>query len=309
MKATVDLGLSWIGWEGTRNPKSLVQIAEDHLLVHELLEQTGFSHVYDPEQPFYEIELSKDDPRLAHLFERLQSRPDLVGPWIKVSHRYSNAELESAPLLSWFPTNQAVEDDAYALHPSRTKGEPDPSFALCPVCGGRLQQRRNLRLKRSLMGARDLSATYARDIIVSERVQTLFAQHGITGADFRPVDSHMQIGRPEPNLFQLTTTHVLQPMRSPPTEFQRILKCAECGNSSRYLKHTHWWSGFEYREDTPIYYQREAVSGALDVNATCERFGEPHVACPFILISQRLHRLLKQERVKNWDVVPVHIVE
>ncbi len=309
MKATMRISLSWLGWKGNKSPKSKSDIESDRQLVRELLAEVKSIDAFNPEQPFYDLELDKDDPLLAHLIERLQARPDLVGPGITVMHRFGKFELAEAPLLVWRMTNQAVEDDVYDMEVDGYKGGPAAAYVHCPICRAMLQQRRNLRLRTRRMGARDLSLTFGGDVILSERVRTLFAQHQVTGVAFRPVEADVRPHRPGPQLSQLVATHTLPPMQAPPTEFEGTQQCAECGTTAQFIKHTHMWGVLMYYEPTPIFYYRGVMSDTADINATCERLGEPPVARPYLLISQRLYQLLLQERVKSWDVEPVHIVE
>jgi hypothetical protein len=98
-------------------------------------------------------------------------------------------------------------------------------------------------------------------------------------------------------------------MASPPTEFQREQHCEVCGTRSRYIKHTHYWGWIRYYEETKVYYPKDVLEKAADFNRTVERFGELPDCTPYVLISQRAYRWLREQQVKGWKVEPVYLVE
>ena len=65
----------------------------------------------------------------------------------------------------------------------------------------------------------------------------------------------------------------------------------------------------QYREDTDIYYPRTVLKVIQDFSYTAEHFGELRVAHPYVIITQRVYRLLRERKVKNWKVIPVYLVE
>jgi hypothetical protein len=52
-----------------------------------------------------------------------------------------------------------------------------------------------------------------------------------------------------------------------------------------------------------------SIGGAQDFNRTAELFGDLPDGHPLVLISQRVYRLLREQRVKGWEVVPVYLTE
>ncbi|HOL56856.1 MAG TPA: hypothetical protein PLD75_04760 [Spirochaetota bacterium] len=54
---------------------------------------------------------------------------------------------------------------------------------------------------------------------------------------------------------------------------------------------------------------REAGEEVQDFNHTVELFGEQRVAHPYIIITQRGYRFLREHKVKNWAAVPVYLVD
>jgi len=173
-----------------------------------------------------------------------------IPPHIRVERRYSLKELESAPLLIWGPTNQAIEDDYYGLYPSRDRKGIGDYVRRCSSCGAPLEQIRDLRVNARKMGKRDLSLTYSFEIILSPRLAQKFQEAGFTGFTLRPVWHYTRPHEGEPPLYQLVVTHTLPPMASPPTEFERVQHCPACGTTARYLKHTHYWGKIRYYEET-----------------------------------------------------------
>ncbi len=112
--------------------------------VQEILERIGYGHVFDPKRFYYDFHNVEIGSELFNvLIEELQKDPHLARPGsISIETRYTRQELESAELLIWGPTNQAIEDDYYDFDyydPSATIRERDtegvgPSFKKCAAC-------------------------------------------------------------------------------------------------------------------------------------------------------------------------------
>lgn len=296
-------------------PKIPEEKARDEALAREILQQVeGMRGVkvtlVDFDRFGYNLEVTGDEA-FRFLMEALQQAPHLVSSSrVRVWKTYTSRELEASPLLLWRVTNQAIEDDYYTLYfkEGQAKGIA-PYTRHCATCGAPLQQVRDMWVDATNMGERDLSLTYSFEIILSERLARLFQEAGLTGFRLHPVQHCWRPYPGESVLYQLVVTHTLPAMASPPTEFEEVKHCPECGTTTRYLKHTHYWGKIRYYEDTDVYYTREALKGAEDFNRTAELFGEPRIAKPWILISQRVYRLLKEHKVKGWAAVPVYLVD
>lgn len=316
MRAKVYISLWW-GDEYGRPPKSPEELERDKRRVKEILGRMGYGREFEPERRLYKFELDKGSKALNILLEELQSDPHLAGSNTTVWRSYTRQELKSAELLIWGPTNQAIEDDYYDFDyydPSKTSRERDtegvgPSFKECLACRTSLEQVRDLVVNKRLMRGKDISLTYSDQVIMSEWVGRLLQEHGLTGFDLRPVHHYKKPYKGEPTLYQLVVTNVLPTMASPPTEFEHFHHCDVCGRTSRFLKHTHWWGKIQYYEDTDVYYPRSVLEAAKDFNHTAEYFGELRVAHPMIIITQRVYRLLREHKVKNWAAVPVYLVD
>ncbi|MFZ1238204.1 MAG: hypothetical protein WAV74_22920 [Anaerolineae bacterium] len=316
MTKTARLWISWTDRYG-QPPKTVEQLTRDKRRVKEILTQAGCGHLFDEEHGL-ELDVKVESQEFNILIQELQKDPHLVPPGgLYIWQPCSRQNLESAKLLIWSPTNQAIEDDYYDFDyydPSKTGRERDtagvgPSFERCSACNTSLKQRRDLVVNKRLMRGKDSSLTYANQAILSERVGRLLQEHDLAGFELRPVQHYRKPYQNEPTLSQLVVTNVLPPMAAPPTEFEQLLDCTVCGHKSRYLKHTHWWGKIQYREDTDIYYRRSILAAIKDFNHTAEYFGELRVAHPYVIITQRVYRLLRERRVKNWTVAPVHLVE
>lgn len=316
MKAKMYISLWW-GDEYSRPPKSLENLDHDKRRVKEILERMGYGEKFESERKLYEFELDIGSEALNTLIAELQSDPHLAGSNTTVWRSYARQELESADLLIWGPTNQAIEDDYYdfdyydpseAIHERDTTGI-GPSFQECPACYTSLKQRRDLVVNKRLMRGKDISLTYAYQVILSEWVGHLLQEHGLSGFELRPVQHYRKPYSGESTLYQLVVTNTLAPMAAPPTEFEGLHHCDACGRTSRFLKHTHWWGEIRYRENTNGYYPRQVLRTAKDFNHTAEYFGELRVAYPYVIITQRVYRLLREHKVKNWAAVPVLLAD
>jgi len=295
-----------LGWSLAKPPE---EQEKDKFKVLKLLQRIGKGRRFNPNQNWYPLDLDVDSSEFALVFEEISKDPD-IGELLRIEHQYTEEELEAAPLLVWGSTNQAIEDDYYTLHfkKGQAKGIA-PYTRNCEVCRAPLEQVRDIWVDVRKMGKRDLSMTYTFEVILSARLARKLQESGLTGFTLRPVWDYRRPNQGEPRLFQLVVTHMLPPMASPPTEFERELRCEVCGTESRYLKHTHWWGRIKYYEQTNVYYPKGVLETAADFNRTAERFGELPVSKPYVIISQRAYRWLREQRVKGWRVEPVYLVE
>jgi hypothetical protein len=286
--------------------ESLDEIVQDKQWARELFQQTKVRRFREGPRGFdFEIDMERSEFWIW--LKAFQERTDLR-PYIRVERRYSDYELSSAPLLEWWPTNQAIEDDYYDLKEDGYQGGPQASHRRCPACRAELEQVRDLLVDTRLMGKRDLSLTYSFEIILSARLARMLQEAGFTGFTLRPVWDYRKPYQGEPKLYQLVVTNVLPPMASPPTEFEQEQRCEVCGTQTQYLKHTHFWGRIQYYEETDIYYAREVLEQAADFNATYERIGGLPDGHPLVLISQRVYRWLKEQGIKGWSARPVYLV-
>jgi len=306
MKRIMYLGLYW-GDRYGEPPKSQAQKERDRRRVRELLKNIGKEKMFKPDEQLYDLELEICSPVFHYLMEELQKTPHLASSYIRVERIYTLEEKESAPLLQWRITNESIEDDYYGLYPSRDRKGIGDYVRRCEACGAPLEQIRDLWLNTRKMPKKGLSLTYSHEIILAPWLAQALQEAGFTGFTLRPAWHYTRPNQGEPPLYQLVVTHTLPPMASPPTEFESVQHCEVCGTTSHFLKRTHYWGKVQYYEDTDIYYTPEALAQAQDFNRTAELFGVLRVAKPYVLISQRVYRWLREHKVRGWDVVPVYV--
>jgi hypothetical protein len=299
------IALITLGWSLA---KSTEELEQDKAYIAEILGRIGMGDRFNPYKHYYDLDLEVGTEALEIVMKELEAGPDL-GYLSRVDRSYTPQELESALLLIWGPTNQAIEDDYYDLHMDGYQGGDHASHKRCPACRTELEQIRDLMVNKALMRGKHVSLTYSFEVILSEWVARLFQEAGLTGFDLRPVRHYKKPYKGEPALYQLVVTNVLPPMVSPPTEFDPVQHCDVCGRTSVYLKHVHWWGKIEYREDTDVYYPRRVLEAAKDFNHSAEYFGDLAVSHPYIIITRRVYRLLREHKVKNWAAVPVYLVD
>ncbi|WP_376792406.1 hypothetical protein [Thermoflexus sp.] len=265
-------------------------------------------HLFHPDQRSYDLKLEVCSTAFHYVMEELQKAPHLASSWIRVERIYTERELSSAPLLVLRLTNQAIEDDWYDLEDGY-QGGPQASHRRCAVCRAALEQVRDLLVDVRKMGRRDLSLTYSFEVILSPRLARMLQEAGFTGFALRPVWHYRRPHQGEPPLYQLVVTNVLPPMASPPTEFEPERRCEVCGTETKFIKHTHWWGRIPYYEETEIYYPKSVLEQVADFNATWEKIGELPSWSRLVIITQRMYRWLKEQRIRGWSAEPVYLVE
>jgi len=310
MKRLASIGFSW-GHEYGQPPKTPEQLERDMRRVQEILVRIGYGHAFDPKRFYYDFHNVEVGSELFNvLIEELQKDPHLARPGsISIETRYTRKELGSAELLIWGPTNQAIEDDCYDFFAEDE--EHRDLYRYCSACGAPHEQIREIVINKARMGKREVSLTYSNEVILSERVGQLLQEQGLTGFELWPVHHYKKAYKGEPTLYQLRVTHVLPPMASPPTEFDPVWTrhCEVCGRTGHYLRREHWWGKIHYYEDTDVYYPRSVLKVVKDFNHTVEWFGDLRVTHRWIIITQRVYRLLLEHKVKNWAAVPVYLAE
>lgn len=297
------IALITLGWSLGKPAK---EVEQDKAQVAKLLRRIGMEDRFNPNTHYYDIELEVDTEVLTTLMSVLETKPNL-GYLSRVDRRYTRQETELAKLLIWRPTNQAIEDDHYDFFAEGD--EHKDLYRRCSACGTPLRQVRDIVINKARMGKKDISLTYSYEVILNEQVGRLLQEQDVSGFELRPVQHYKKPYPGEPTLHQLAVTNVLPPMAAPPTEFEQFHNCAGCGRISRFLKHTHWWGKIQYREDTNVYFPRRVLEVVKDFNHTAEYFGELRVAHPYVIITQRVYRLLREHKVKNWAAVPVYLVD
>jgi hypothetical protein len=132
--------------------------------------------------------------------------------------------------------------------------------------------------------------------------------YGLTGFKLRTTGHYKKGYKNEPTLYQLVPDSNLPPMSSPPTEFERVQHCPDCHRTTQFIRHNHSWGEIEYRQEGEIYYPGAVLEEAKDFNYTSEWIGERLVAHPYVVISQRVYRLLREHELRGWTAEPLRIL-
>ena len=260
----------------------------------------GYLDLYDPEQHYYKFRLEKDSEAFKVLAQALHKWPHLASSNIREEHRYTRKELLNAELLEWWPTTVAAAEGG------ETYGTP---FEKCPKCGPALEQKGELIINKSKIGKKDIASTYEGQIILTEGVARMLEDRELNGFELWPVHHYKRPYNNEPTLYQLMVTHVLPPMASPPTEFKREVLVYErdCPEHGLFVKHHRYCGPIRYRTPGYVYYSRKGLE-LCDFNRSKEIFG----LCwptPSYIINPRVCRLLVDQKVHNWAVGPVYLVD
>jgi hypothetical protein len=131
-----------------------------------------------------QIKLASDDPRLTRVGKLQQEihaarKTYFFAGW-GIYYRYTRQELLAAQSFQ-------VECATMFEPAGEECGTEYDESTGCPHCGSGARQITPLFLKGQISKTRDIKCTIAGEIIVSKRLVELFQQHGITGAEYRPV--------------------------------------------------------------------------------------------------------------------------
>jgi len=277
-------------------------------------------------------------------------------------HRYySTQEIESAELLEMIPTSMFEPD-------GESCGTVYDYSDACPLCGaGRVQKSDLILDLRKAPKTRDIAATIGSELIVSQKMAELFADHNVTGVNLRPVRHKaryiddafdftryaqgreilrlaQEAGYPHPDWsFTVWINRPEQADLLAKFDEERIAS-AERRASNRGSTLPVWYQVvvdshpvsitdatefgvkpfiYDPRDDTrcplghvlglsilsELYLERSSWNGS-DFNSTRQLVGVRRGALvprPFILISQRLNRLLKKIKLKGYKVEVAHL--
>ncbi|EGD45944.1 hypothetical protein Cpap_0547 [Ruminiclostridium papyrosolvens DSM 2782] len=164
----------------------------------------------------------------------------------------------------------------------------------CSCCGSGRTQISDLYIDKSKMGKKEISVTYDLVWVISDKIYRLFIENGITGVEFGNVH-HKKNGKikSEPLLYQLKSSNTLPPLNEKSVFFKE--KFCECCKKSGLFLHS-----------LP-YYNMENLKNAKDVNYTYEYFGAGFSGRPYIIVSKKVYKLLKANKIKGvkFDIVNI----
>jgi len=252
---------------------------EDKVRIGQLLQQLGRSDLLmydDVRYGLYRFPIEDKDPILDILRTELKK----AGLGDRVDRCYTRQELLAAELLHLMITGTAAEGrDMYGTRFDWSQA--------CRGCWSGLVQMTDLIIDKTKMGKKDIAKTYTSEVIISGRLAQLFQEAQLEGYELRPVHHHSDRLRDEPVLYQLLVTHTL-PSVIPPTQ---VRTCSDCGRA-----------GLELFAE--LYYHRQDLerTGTKDFNQTREWYH-------WIIISQKVYRLLLEHKIRNFKVEVVRVID
>ena len=249
------------------------------------------------------VEIETSDPRYKRVGELQKSlrqskgKPFFYG-W-SLTCQYSFSEIETAALLNLKITS--------TLEPAGEEcGTKYDEAAACPKCGAGAPQLTPLYLpEKRIPKSKDISRTIAGEIVVSRRVQELFARNQITGAQLNPVRYNPKSSAESSDWFQLILTNTDAEIAPPtrvgidPFDEDRKGEC-RCPNGDTL--------GLNLLSEVSI---KSSTKLGIDIIGTRQCLGcrrgllRPERQ---ILISPRLYRLLEAEKIKGYKVEVAHLV-
>jgi len=179
----------------------------------------------------------------------------------------------------------------------KTFFSPKHDSFICDNCNEHVQylQINELFVKYKNIKKYDICVTYMGDteIIISERLEGILISENVTGVKFSSIyniDSlevikdfyHLQL--------DIGIGEVVEP-----AIIEKEKKCNICG----YKK---------FLCPTPLYFKKESWK-ELDMSFTQNWFGSPPITQgKWVIISQRLYRILKENNIKHIDVQPAFLI-
>ncbi|MBN1205272.1 MAG: hypothetical protein JXB05_10140 [Myxococcaceae bacterium] len=216
-------------------------------------------------------------------------------------HRYySKEELETAELL-----NLVIR--AYFEPPGEDFGTEYDESAACTRCGAAAPQVSNLILNtRRIPKGKDIAQTIAGEIVVSPRLVKACREHGLRGADFRPV-MHLSRKGPEPSEWsQLVITS--KPLKLSARTVSGV-NLFDLDKENRYRCPKGHMAGLN--QISELYVHRESWDGS-DWGRTDKYFGVRGADLrpePRLLISQKLRQVLVGMKAKGFELEVAHLVK
>ncbi len=238
--------------------------------------------------PVIAYSITTDNYAYFSLINRLQSRR-IPYEVFRREYKFTKKEIDNAEILKLIIDGNAGE--SYS---------PEHEGNICPECGEEVpkQDINDLHVDYKQIKQYDISVTYMGDteIIVSQKLKDLLSREGITGICFSPV---FQLGKENeiiPNYYHLKLEvgigEVVQPAIVDKDE-----KCCECGFYRKFLC------------QTPLYFEKGSWNG-LDISYTDNWFGSPpRSQGKWVIISPKLYRVLKDNKVKLFSVEPAFLIE
>jgi hypothetical protein len=249
------------------------------------------------------IELATDDPRfdsIGRLDLEIRRRTKLAFfyGWI-LKRSYSASELRNAACF------QLLFKSTFEPAGEECGTEYDETTA-CPRCSAGAKQITPLFLpEKRIPKGKDVCRTIAGEVVVSRRVAELFARHGITGAELRPVGSTRASSAESKEWFQLMVEGPEVEISAPTRVGINPFDADEEGRCRCPLGDL---IGLTLLSEISI---ASASRGSADIVRTRQFTGVRRGLLrpeQLILISPKLAKLIESEKLKGCEVEVAHLV-
>lgn len=200
---------------------------------------------------------------------------------------YSKKELDDAEFF-W------LNAKSYCSEYSEEYGTEFSYEDKCTHCGAGRTQISELYINKSKMGKKDISVTYDLEWVISEKLYHILNCNEVTGLIYGDVKHKKNAKiKNEPKLYQLKSQNILPKLNSK-TEFYKEKFCTQCQQSGLFLK------------SLPVY-SREILVDAKDFNYTEEYFGSGLAGKQVFIVSQKVYKIFKNEKIKgvSFDIVKI----
>lgn len=175
--------------------------------------------------------------------------------------------------------------------------------AACPHCGSGSRQANELHLElRRIPKSRDISITMGGEYVITSRLDEVLRQHRITGYELRPIVSRG--GRPTSAHHQLVIPSATAEL-VPPTQAGQSYLYPEPDPSRCPDGHV-----LGHQLLSSLHVSRDSL-GELDWVFTRQKFGMRgnfYHPLPRMIVTQRLYRLLAEQKVRHLRAEVVHLV-
>jgi hypothetical protein len=208
---------------------------------------------------------------------------------------YSKKEIDSAELLRILPGAICGYPQ-----PKNDFGYEDISYdksTACPKCNNGMLQKAPLHIKKPKIGKRDICAVeWIYEYIITERLKIMLEKEGFTGVEYWNVVWHKK-NENFSDIYQLFINNVMPKMSSETNIEPSGEKICECGKQGYYL---------DINEQ--IKYDRESLKGIKDFNKTSEWLGGMKMTWQLPVITGRVYKFFKENKIKALLYEPVVVI-